>query len=124
MKALALLVVVCGLAAAGDGTSQPQDARPAGSVRPRVVSITAKKFQFEPEEIHLKKGEPVILLIKSADVTHGFKIADLKLRVDVTTGAVTAVPFTPLNEGTFSFECDVFCGLHHEDMNGTLIVDK
>lgn len=90
---------------------------------PRVVKITARKFAFEPSEIRLKKGEPVVLELTSLDRTHGFKIAELKLRVDVTTGAVVRVPLTPEKVGTFVFSCDVFCGLHHDDMSGTLVVE-
>lgn len=113
MKILALLALVCAGAFAGPGKDKP-----------RVIRITAQKFKFEPDEIHVKAGEDVVFQLKSLDRTHGFKIPDLKLRVDVTTAAVTAVPFTALKEGTFTFQCDVFCGLHHEDMNGTLIVEK
>lgn len=111
MKTLALLIVACGSAL-------------ASPAKPRVIAITAKKFSFDPDEIHLKVGEPVVFQLKSLDRTHGFKIPDLKLRVDVTTGAVASLPFTPVKTGTFTFECDLFCGVHHEDMSGTLIVDK
>ena len=96
----------------------------AAAPKPRVVAITAKKFSFAPDEIRLKLSEPVVFQLKAFDRTHVFKIADLKLRVDVTTGSVLELPFTPEKEGTFTFECDVFCGVHHEDMNGTLIVEK
>ena len=96
----------------------------AAGAAPRVVKITAKKFEFDPAEIHLKVGEPVVFELRSLDRTHGFKLSELKLRVDVTTGAVVKLPFTPTKIGTFTFECDVFCGLHHEDMNGTLYIDK
>ena len=31
--------------------------------------------------------------------------------------------FTPDEEGTYAFHCDVFCGDGHEDMTGKLVVD-
>jgi heme/copper-type cytochrome/quinol oxidase subunit 2 len=38
---------------------------------PQRIEITAKRFAFEPGEITLKKGQPVVLVLKSADVAHG-----------------------------------------------------
>ena len=34
---------------------------------PRRIEVTAKRFEFSPSEITLKRGEPVVLIIKSAD---------------------------------------------------------
>src|SRR5580658_3805573 len=42
------------------------------SDNPKVIEITAKKFEFTPSEITLKKGEPVILRLTSSDRVHGF----------------------------------------------------
>src|SRR5262249_51129294 len=39
---------------------------------PRVVPVTAKRFEFQPNEIHVAKGEDVVLEVTSQDVTHGF----------------------------------------------------
>ena len=39
---------------------------------PRRVEVVAKRFEFTPSEITLKKGEPVILVLTSKDVQHGF----------------------------------------------------
>ena len=36
------------------------------SDNPKVIEITAKKFEFSPSEITLKKGEPVILRLTSS----------------------------------------------------------
>ena len=43
----------------------------------RVIKITAQKFSYEPNEIELKVGEPVVLELTSKDVTHGFNLPDL-----------------------------------------------
>ena len=50
---------------------------------PKVINITAKRFEFSPNQITLKKGEPVKLLLTSANVTHGFflKAADPAARM-------------------------------------------
>jgi cytochrome c oxidase subunit II len=90
----------------------------------RVVHITAKKFDFTPDAITLKKGEPVVFEISSADRKHGFNLRAFGVRADVQPGAVTRVRFTPDKTGKFTFSCDVFCGDGHEEMSGTVIVTE
>jgi cytochrome c oxidase subunit 2 len=88
----------------------------------RVVQVTAKKFTYTPDEVMLKKGEPVVLELKSLDVHMGFKCPDLKLRADIFPEQVTRIPLTVDTAGRYDFYCDVFCGDGHEDMNGTIVV--
>jgi cytochrome c oxidase subunit II len=90
---------------------------------PRVVKISAKRFSFTPSEVHVKKGEAVVLELTSLDRVHGFNLPAFKVRKDITPKEVTRVALTPDKEGTFAFHCDVFCGDGHEDMNGTLVVE-
>jgi cytochrome c oxidase subunit II len=55
------------------GTRAPDLVRRANAAgEPRVIEIQAKKFQFTPSEVTLKKGEPAILRLTSADRAHGF----------------------------------------------------
>ena len=46
----------------------------------RVIKITAHKFDYTPNQIHLKKAEPVILEFTSSDVDHGFNVPDLSCK--------------------------------------------
>lgn len=89
---------------------------------PKMIRISAKKFEFSPSTITLKKGEPVVLELSSEDRTHGFNLKDFEIRGDVKPGEVTRIPFTPGKTGSFTFSCDVFCGGGHPDMRGTLVV--
>jgi cytochrome c oxidase subunit II len=93
---------------------------PAGAEQ--VVHMTAKRFEYTPSEITLKKGVPVILEITAVDRDHGFKIPELGIRADLKSGEVTRVRIVPDRTGTFEFRCDVFCGDHHEDMAGEIVV--
>jgi|SRR5262245_18945760 len=93
---------------------------PAGTEQ--VVHMTAKKFEYDPSEITVKKGVPVILEITALDRDHGFKIPELGIRADLKSGQVTRVRIVPDRTGTFKFRCDVFCGSGHEDMAGELVV--
>ena len=89
----------------------------------RVIKITAHKFDYSPNEIRLKKDEPVMLEFISTDVDHGFNVPDLKLRADALPGQTTRVRFTPQKIGKFEMHCDNFCGLDHETMGGTIVVE-
>ena len=95
----------------------------AAESRERVIQITAHKFDYTPNEIRLKKDEPVILAFTSIDVDHGFNVPDLGLRADALPGETTRVRLTPRKAGKFEIHCDNFCGLDHEIMGGTFIVD-
>ena len=92
----------------------------AGDVK--VIKITAKKFDFTPNELTVKEGEPVALELTSTDRVHGFSLPDFKLTARIEPGKVTRVTFTPDRTGEFTFSCNVFCGSGHEDMAGRLIV--
>ena len=88
----------------------------------QVIHLTAKKFEYTPNEITLKKGVPVVLEISSLDRDHGFKVPELGVRADVKPGETTRVRIVPDRAGRFEFHCDVFCGSGHEDMAGEIVV--
>src|SRR2546426_8945658 len=97
-----------------------QAAVPAGAEQ--VVHMTAKRFEYTPSEITLKKGVPVILELTALDRDHGFKVPEFGLRADVKLGEVARVRIVPDHTGRFEFRCDVFCGDGHEDMAGEIVV--
>ena len=88
----------------------------------RVIKVVAKKFEFVPGEIHVKKGETVILQFTAPEVPMGFNLADFGVRTDIVPGRPVTLQLTPAKTGSFTFVCDVFCGSGHEDMSGTLVV--
>jgi len=89
----------------------------------RVIHISAKKFEFSPDSITLKKGEPVVLEISSADREHGFNLRAFGVRTNVSPGKVSRIRISPDKTGKFTFSCDVFCGDGHEEMTGTVVVN-
>jgi len=89
---------------------------------PRTIEMTAQRFTFEPNEITVKKGQPVILLIKSKDVSHGLVIEDLGVRTEVKKDEATEVKFDPETTGTFEGKCAHFCGKGHGSMRMTVHV--
>jgi len=95
----------------------------AGSAaQPRVIEVVAKKFEFLPAEIRVRKGETVVLQFTAPEVPMGVNFADFQTRTDVVPGKRATLTLTPEKAGSFTFVCDVFCGTGHEDMSGLLVV--
>jgi cytochrome c oxidase subunit II len=88
----------------------------------RVIKISAKRFDYTPGNLKLKKGEAVVFELTSKDVLMGFNLPDFNLRADIVPDKVTRVRFVPDKTGTFIFLCDIFCGTKHEEMNGKITV--
>ena len=89
---------------------------------PRRIDITAKRFAYTPSEITLKKGQSVVLVIKSLDVAHGLRFRDFDLNAKVEKGGSVELKFTPDKTGDFAGHCSVFCGSGHGGMMLTLHV--
>ena len=90
---------------------------------PRVVAISAKRFEFSPNQITLKKGEPVTLRLATEDVKHGFFSKALQLDADLVPGETKEVTITPQTAGMFTTICDNFCGSGHGNMKMTIVVE-
>jgi cytochrome c oxidase subunit 2 len=97
-------------------------ADPPEPPEPRIVAISARKFEFSPAEVTLKLGEPVVLELRTEDVHMGFDAPALGLNADIVPGRIARLPFTPTRAGEFDFACDVFCGSGHEEMGGVIKV--
>ena len=91
----------------------------------QVIKISAKKFEYSPNEIRIKKGVPVVLEFTSLDRVHGFSVPDLGgVRATIEPGKVTQVRIVAPKAGTYEFHCDLFCGDGHEGMTGKIIVEE
>jgi cytochrome c oxidase subunit II len=88
-----------------------------------VIKITAKKFEYSPSSIKIKKGIPVILELTSLDRLHGFNCPKLGVRTDIEPGKISRVRILAQKAGVYEFHCDIFCGDGHEDMYGKIIVE-
>lgn len=96
----------------------------ATDTAPRRIQVEAKRFAFEPAEITLKEGEPVVLVLTSADVPHGILFKELNLNARFSKGTASELTFTPTQVGDFVGHCSVFCGTGHGSMTMTLHVVK
>src|SRR5574341_667608 len=99
-------------------------APPARAGEPRVVEIAAKRFEFSPREIVLRRGETVTLRLSSRDVTHGFFQKALGIDATIEPGKTTEVTLTPERAGRYLTICDHFCGSGHGGMGMTILVEE
>lgn len=83
---------------------------------PRRIEVVSNRFAFVPGEITLKRGQPVVLVLKSDDVAHGLRFRELNVDVKVGKGGTAEVSFTPQMTGDFIGHCSVFCGSGHGAM--------
>lgn len=90
----------------------------------RTIDIAAKRFEFSPNQITLKKGETVKLRVTSSDVTHGFFQRAFKIDEVIEAGKTAEVTITPQAVGTFTTICDHFCGVNHGAMKMTFVVTE
>jgi len=113
--AAAGLAFVASLLALASPPARAQD-------EPRVIVITAKRFEFSPSQITLAKGETVKLQIRSEDVTHGLFVRPLGIDTEIVPGRITELTVTPETAGTYRAICDHFCGAGHGGMKMTIVV--
>jgi cytochrome c oxidase subunit 2 len=107
---------------------------------PRIIEVSAKKYEFTPGEIRVKQGERVELKVHSVDETHGMKIEvypegakdkskpGLLFDHPETNGKVEknvdqVLDFVAVEPGTYDFKCAKLCGMGHRHMQGKLIVE-
>jgi len=99
--------------------------RPAPAAdAPKKIEVTAKRFSYTPSEITLKVGEPIVIVLKSEDVTHGVKFKELNLQTEIGKGTTAQLSFTPTKAGDFVGHCSRFCGAGHGSMSLTLHVTE
>lgn len=109
----------------------------------KEVTVSAKKFEFNPSEIRVKAGSRIRLVITSTDREHGFEVnpiaegADKKaapgLKIDASItkpefklpkNQATPIEFEASQPGTYSFKCSVVCGMGYRNMKDKMIVEQ
>jgi cytochrome c oxidase subunit II len=127
---LGMFAVIAGFAALAQTSKQDV----------QIIEVTAKKYEYNPFPLRVRRGNQVQLKITSLDKTHGFKInlypdgSDGKgdpglifsskedcFKVEKETPIV--VQFVARTPGTYSFHCCNRCGIGHGGMKGQLIVE-
>lgn len=121
-----------------DGTLGQNDFRLIDNVNTAGLDLNdpASKDDFIPVQMHIPKGKPIKLLIRSKDVIHSFYIPHMGVKMDAVPGMITTLSFTAtsttdemrekLNDDNFDFEvaCAELCGRMHFAMKLIVVVDE
>ena len=59
------------------------------------LDIVAKKFEYVPERILARKGQPLLLRFNAPEVPMGVHFADFGVRADIVPGRPAMLSFTP-----------------------------
>lgn len=91
---------------------------------PRVVKVTAERFDFSPSRITVAPGEEIEIRLSSDDTAHGFRIDDTDVDIEIPKRGrgETVVRFKAPAEGSVKFECSRMCGAGHHFMRGEIVV--
>jgi heme/copper-type cytochrome/quinol oxidase subunit 2 len=117
MRRIIVFAITIGPAAAAAVlTASPSHANPV-----HEVQVVAKQFAFEPAVIQVTEGEPVRLVMRSADRAHGFAIRDLTIDVQIPRSGDVVVEFTAPRAGRYEIACSAFCGGGHGQMKAALV---
>jgi cytochrome c oxidase subunit II len=141
MKSTLLLsiAVAAMLTLTGDVVARSSNPSLASRDDVQVITVTAKKYEFDPSPIRVKQGTKVQLKITATDHAHGISIQEVangdsngkpglvfssaRGCVKIEEGQTATVEFVAQTPGTYSFRCCVHCGWHHRGMKGEIIVE-
>ncbi len=107
----------------------------------QTIEIAAKKYEYLPSPVHVKRGTKVQLRITATDHDHGFKIGTMPDGADSDGSAglvftsqqdcwqlkkaeTTTIEFLAQTPGTYTFRCCHTCGFGHGSMKGQIVIDQ
>lgn len=114
-----LILVVAGIfLVIGNSSDGPVNVDPTNGGEVQKVVLSIKNFNYYPQEIRVKAGQPVEISLDSS-VTgcfRDFTIRDFGIHKNLQTPQ-DSVTFTPTKPGRYTFACSMGMG------TGTLIVE-
>jgi cytochrome c oxidase subunit 2 len=78
--------------------------------------------QSEIDDLHLPRGQAVVLHMISQDVIHALYIPALRIQMDVLPDRYTDLWFKADRAGTYHLFCSEYCGTDHSVMDGMLTI--
>lgn len=133
LLAVVALCTTLGLATASFGVSGSKQVD---------LTISARKYAFEPSVIRVNKGDRISINLITKDVTHGFFMEGYDIDAKIKPGdsseystlllrhpskkddfqEVDRIEFTANKTGKFRYRCSVTCGYMHPFMLGEFVV--
>ncbi len=108
---------------------QKEHKLPDGSVEAQhdePVYVMASQYVFTPNKIRMKTGEHYDVRVLSSDVVHALSVqmGGTSYNAVVMPMMVTALDIKPTQPGTYLVICYEYCGLGHDYMYFTIIVEE
>lgn len=93
------------------------------------INVTARMWSWDfnypngkkTDSLYIPVGQPIKLLMESADVNHSLFIPAFRIKEDVIAGRTTYLSFTAQTEGRYDIACAEYCGLKHSMMYTAVI---
>jgi cytochrome c oxidase subunit 2 len=116
------LILLLGCGASPQFVAVPSDLNREDAPK-QVIEMTAERWHFTPDVIHVKQGTLVTIRIKAIDGTHGFELGDFEINERIEENEVKEVEFYAGEKGEYGFRCSHFCGIGHFAMTGKVIIE-
>ena len=89
----------------------------------QIIEVEAGSFYYKPNEIRVKQGDKVKIVMNSVSMMHDFNIDELGVTLPIVkNGETGTVEFVADQKGSFEYYCSV--GQHRaQGQVGTLIVE-
>ncbi|MEH7236436.1 outer membrane protein assembly factor BamB family protein [Bacillus sp. JJ1562] len=97
-------------------TSEPATTEANGNVI--EINLTAKNFEFDPQEIQAKVGDTIRFTMSNDSGLHGIALDEFGMNLKEGE----TFEFVVTKAGEFQYYCSIPCGPGHDNMTGTLIV--
>ena len=94
------------------------------AAEPPVERIEASREGFRPDRLTLRKGEPVRIVLTSADGPHCFAVDAFRVEKRILPSRETTIDLSPEEGGTFPFYCCLEKGAASERERGEIVVTE
>jgi cytochrome c oxidase subunit II len=112
---------------AGCSTIQQFPAIPATLDRAAVptdtVDVTARRYVFQPDVIHVKAGTLLVLRLTAVDCTHGIEMLAFDIDEHLEKGVTKLIEVYIPQPGAYDFKCSYYCGVGCGAMNGQILAE-
>jgi cytochrome c oxidase subunit 2 len=85
--------------------------------------VTEPGMSTQIPVMHIPVDTPVVFVLNSTDVIHGFYMPVFRLKKDVVPGRYNRIWVTATQTGTFDIFCTQYCGQDHSSMRAKVKVE-
>ncbi len=89
-----------------------------------IVRVQMSGETIDPEEIRVKQGAKVKLIVENTGLTQHFAIEGLGIDAEVVQGKPMVIDLDTEKAGTFEFACTAPCGPGNAGMVGKLVIEE